>query len=259
MSVQEIAINGWSLVKADGLKGHWMTGKEIGQHLGYAEAGKAVRKIYERHQDNFKIGIDVGSVNLTLPGGAQETRVFSERGTLKVVRYSNTAVADAVMDEVFDVYLAVREQAKKSTIVHSLDSLPKPQASDVLADWMKAAAILEVPKYYAQSEAVKAVKRCTDVDYTPLLLKAPVQDNVPEAELYLEPTELGKKLGISARKTNKFLEIQGLQIRVNKVWQVTDKGKEYSQVHYWTVGSKSGFNFKWQLAYVAKLWDERGG
>lgn len=30
-------------------------------------------------------GVGKGVVNLTTPGGAQETRIFSERGTLKAI------------------------------------------------------------------------------------------------------------------------------------------------------------------------------
>jgi prophage antirepressor-like protein len=172
----EIAINGWSLVRPENLEGHWMTGEEIDKHLGYAEPRVAINVLYNRHEANFKIGIDVGDIKLISPGGMQNTRIFSERGVLKVIRYSNTEVADAVMDEVFDVYLAVRKKAKEQAApiapVPNLLPTPEETAAGILSGWMRASRELEVPKHYAQTEATKAARLKTGVDYAPLLLAA---------------------------------------------------------------------------------------
>lgn len=179
--------------------------------MGYADPRKAVNTIYERHKEFFREDIDKGDLSLRSAGGAQNTRVFSERGVLKVLRYSNTEMANAVMDEVFDVYLAVRKKAKEQAA-----SLA-PTASGILADWLKMAALLEVPKHLAQVEAVKATKAKTGVDCSPLLLVAPAQDNIPNDEIYLEVSKIGEQIGESGQKVNNFLAEQGLQWKEGKV------------------------------------------
>jgi prophage antirepressor-like protein len=107
----EITINNWTLIEPERLEGHWITGEEIGRHLGYAEPRVAINVLYNRHKDRFENNVDVSDINLISEAGTRNTRVFSERGALKVIRYSNTKVADAVMNEVFGVYVAVRERS----------------------------------------------------------------------------------------------------------------------------------------------------
>lgn len=104
----------WNLITGiENLKGVWVTAEELGTHLEYEDSpGDAVNKIYHRHQKAFKPKIDTWTVNLTVQGQARKVRIYSERGSLKVVRYSNTEVSDEIMDHVFDVFLqAKREEA----------------------------------------------------------------------------------------------------------------------------------------------------
>jgi prophage antirepressor-like protein len=251
--MQEIIVKNWKLVQPESLEGHWITAKELGTHLGYAEPGDAVTRIYKRHQEAFRDEIDTCTVNLTVQLQTRSMRVFSERGVLKVIRYSNTEVADAVMDEVFDVYLAVRKKAKdrEGSLV--------PTASDVLADWLKASALLKVPEHLAQVEAIKATKIKTGIDYASLLLVAPAQDDVPDEEIYLEVTKIGQLLGLGDRKgaeVNKFLKKKGLQKKVSKLWEATADGKKHSQNHQWFSDGCSGFNLKWRVSLVKSLWEK---
>jgi prophage antirepressor-like protein len=212
MSTQ-IAINGWNLVSSENLEGHWMTGEEIGKHLGYSEPRVAINKIFNRHENHFEDNVDVGDTSLVSPGGLQNTRIFSERGVLKVIRYSNTEMANTVMNEVFAVYLAVRKKAKEQTapVVPTVPVTIEDKATNIISNWMQVAAIFKAPKHYAQTEATKAARLKTGVDYSPLLLAAPAQDNIKEEEMFLEVTEIGKRLEMSGQAVNEFLESQGLQ------------------------------------------------
>jgi prophage antirepressor-like protein len=214
--MEKITVNNWSLVKPEELEGHWITGEEIGRHLGYSEPRISISNLYNRYKESFQEGLDCSVIKLITEAGARDVRAFSRRGVLKVIRHSNTAVADKVMDEVFDVYLAVRAKAKAQAVT-SMALLPTPEqeATSIMSAWLKAAQLLEVPKYYAQAEAVKATHTKTGIDYSPLLLKAPAQDNVPEAEMFLEVTEIGELLGFEGKgkrkgaEVNKFLGEQG--------------------------------------------------
>ena len=109
--MNELIIQDWKILDSpEGFSGAWITGEELGRHLGYSEPRIAISKIYKRHSQFFKEQVDIGVTNLVTPGGIQEVRIFSERGALKIIRYSNTEKADEIMDEVFDVFLAVKNQ-----------------------------------------------------------------------------------------------------------------------------------------------------
>jgi len=118
---------------------------------------------------------------------------------------------------------------------------------------INAANILGVPLHIAQVEAVKEVKvRCGE-DFTDLLRLAPAQQNIKQEELMLEPTEVGKRLGLSPANTNKKLAELGLQVKVNGSWAPTVLGKPFCTTHQWTVGNKSGYNLKWNVAEVERM------
>ena len=123
------------------------------------------------------------------------------------------------------------------------------------------AALLEIPKHISQVEAIKEVKKLTQIDYTPLLLHAPAQSNIPENEKMLEPSALGNHFGISAQKTNSILEEKGLQYKEftgkfsktgkpKYIWKLTEEGKKVSNTHQWLKGSKTGYNYKWKINLI---------
>jgi prophage antirepressor-like protein len=259
MSTQ-IAINGWSLVSSGGLEGHWMTGEEIGKHLGYSEPRDAVNVLYNRHKNSFKDGVDTCTLKLKVQLQARDTRIFSERGVLKVIRYSNTEVANAVMNEVFDVYLAVRKKAKEQTapMVPTVPVTIEDKATNIISNWMQVATIFKAPEHYAQAEATKAARLKTGVDYTPLLLAAPAQDDIPEEDMALEVSEIGDRLEMSGQGVNEFLGDQHLQYKKGKVWEATAEGKRHSQAHHWVAGNKSGYNLKWKFTFIKTLWIKAG-
>ena len=99
----------WLLENLENLKGTWITSEELGVHLGYSEPRKAILKLLERQRETFILGEHYAVVTLTTPSGTQKTTIFNERGALKLMRYSQQPVADAIMDEVFDVYMLYRK------------------------------------------------------------------------------------------------------------------------------------------------------
>jgi len=139
----------WKLLSGiDKIEGAWITAEELGKHLGYSEPRKAVIKIYERFSENFENKRDSAVVKLTtaqkaisgLPSNrkqTQNTRIFSERGALKIIRHSETPEADKIMDCVFDVFLEAnrKEQLAREFVNKLLIEkmiLPAPR------NWTKA-------------------------------------------------------------------------------------------------------------------------
>lgn len=74
----------------------WLTARDVGRCLGYAEAEAAnsINRLYARHEDEFGPD-DTGSVKLTgnPKGGNPNTRIFSHTGCILLAMFANTARA----------------------------------------------------------------------------------------------------------------------------------------------------------------------
>lgn len=73
----------------------WLTARDVGRCLGYAEdrAGSAINNLYHRHADEFGPE-DVGDIKLMYPtGGEQQTRIFSQTGCILLAMFANTSRA----------------------------------------------------------------------------------------------------------------------------------------------------------------------
>lgn len=135
---------------------------------------------------------------------------------------------------------------------------PKPLAPPIyiLSTRLEAAHLLGVPLHIAQVEAVKEARLLTGEDFTPILKLAPAQSDIEVTQMMLEPTELGKRRGISGGKMNKLLAEAGLQINVNESWQPTALGKPLCSTHQWVANGKSGYNLKWNVSAVERCLEE---
>lgn len=253
--MNEILIRDWKVLDSpESLTGFWLTGEELGTHLGYADPSKAIANIYSRHLEGFKDQVDTTTLKLRVVGKQRATRIYSERGALKIIRYSNTKKADEIMDEVFDVFL---EAKRKRKLLDVSNNVAESTAMTVMNSWLQVGKMLEVPVHVAQTEAVKATRERTGIDYQPLLLAAPAQSEINEKDKRLEPKDLGKVLGgVSGQAVNKFLELIGYQEKETYGWTPTDLGKKYCNPHHWTVGSKSGYNLQWDVKTIRNIWDK---
>lgn len=72
----------------------WLTAEQVGRCLGYneANAGEGVRKLYNRHADEFTAA-DTCRVNLSRQGQNRELLIFSATGCIKLGFFANTAMA----------------------------------------------------------------------------------------------------------------------------------------------------------------------
>lgn len=134
---------------------------------------------------------------------------------------------------------------------------PMSAVVQVLADSLSIADLLGVPLHLAQTEAVKETLRLTGRDFSNMLRLAPAQSNIARLEEALEPTELGKSLGLSAIKLNQTLCAAGLQVKALDGWEPTAKGAPYAIRHHWAKGDKSGYNWKWKTSVLELLKDSK--
>lgn len=110
-----VRVNGWDLVKGDGKEEPRIRDLDLAVRLKYSEP-RLIRKLIKRLiDDGFLSGIDVRSTveRTSMPrGGVRETTVqeyyLTEAESLLVISKSETSVATAIMQEVIDVYVALR-------------------------------------------------------------------------------------------------------------------------------------------------------
>ncbi len=147
------------------------------------------------------------------------------------------------------------KQARKYFIQceKALRQVKSTSPSALLKEELTIFELLEVPKHLAQIESVKHVEKISGVDLSYALLSAPAQNDIKKEEIMLEPTEMGKRFGISAVKMNQKLMRLGLQINDGTGWIPTAMGKKISTRHAWKKGKKSGYNLKWNINAINKM------
>lgn len=94
----------------------WLTASDLGRALGYAakggtqtdapfedsEASKQIRRLYNRHADEFTDQM-TDLLDMETPGGRQKVRIFSPRGCHLIAMFSRTERAKAFRRWVLDV------------------------------------------------------------------------------------------------------------------------------------------------------------
>lgn len=123
----------------------------------------------------------------------------------------------------------------------------------MLSTQLACASLLNVPVHLAQVEAVKEVRLTMAVDFTNMLRLSSNQQNIAHDDACLEPTELGKLVGLDAVNMNRRLATAGYQIRANGEWIATEKADGYAFPHHWVKKDKSGYNLKWKRSILDQL------
>ena len=134
-----------------------------------------------------------------------------------------------------------------------LEYTPAQRAQVDFDALMSIAERAEVPKSFALQECAKMATRASGCDITPLITQAAGMDKVPNKDVMLEPTELGKHYGLSGKSMNKKLAELELQVKANGEWIVTSKGEPLCERHAWAVANKSGYNLKWNWQAIDEL------
>lgn len=140
----------------------------------------------------------------------------------------------------------------------AIPRLPTEIAKQCVLDYLDVATLFETPRHVAQAEAVKAARLTTGVDFTPLLKHSAHNDDIPDEDVWLEPTQLGQALGLGrgragAIAANQLLKLVGWQEFVGNGWEPIGDGVKHAVRHFWTSGNKTGYNWKWNLAAVYKI------
>lgn len=89
----------------------YFTANDLGLALGYVDAIRSVKQIYDRNADEFTPEM-TALVEMPTAGGLQKVRIFSLRGAHLIAMFARTKIAKAFRKWVLDV---LDEEVKKST------------------------------------------------------------------------------------------------------------------------------------------------
>ncbi len=134
--------------------------------------------------------------------------------------------------------------------------LPTTIAKHSFLDMAEMFEAMGVHKSYAIAEAAKIAEDQSGLSFGNILDHSIHMDAIPDEVVMLEPTELGKMLGLSAKAMNKKLAALGLQEKTSNGWRPTKLGEPWSAKHMWKRGSKTGYNWKWNMEKIKALLDD---
>ena len=101
----------------------YFTANDLGLALGYVDAIRSVKQIYDRNADEFTAEM-TALIEMPTAGGIQKVRIFSLRGAHLIAMFARTKIAKAFRKWVLDV---LDEEVKKSTALLPSTITPEQQ------------------------------------------------------------------------------------------------------------------------------------
>lgn len=228
----------------------YMTRKQIGDALEYANPQKAIDKIHERYKDRldrFSTTVSLGVVE----GERVVQRdfvVYSAKGIYEICRWSRQPKADAFFDFVYDVLESLRKG--ESQIIPSVDTKVVPTDMDENRR-METEARLRNAKTRQARLLVSVADKFKDIlpkeqvqvligNATELISDAPMLPKPQIAKMY-SAGEIGASLGISANKVGRLANKYNIKTEEFGIW-VLDKSrhsdKQVSSFQYNEAGKR---------------------
>ena len=219
--------------------------KDIAAALGYVNTSDAISKHCRGVAERYPIIDNIGR--------KQEVRVIREPDLYRMMANSQLPSAQKFERLVFEEILPTIRKTGKYEVKPAappVPLLPAEVGKIIINTMMEVAMQYKVPASYAMQCASTEATRQTGLPWATMLSQAKCMNDVPETEMYLEPTQLGQIFGISARAMNNWLAAHGLQYKKGSAWEPTEEGRKFSQVHSWATKGKSGYNLKWNVAEI---------
>ena len=155
-------------------------------------------------------------------------------------------------------YIDAFEAMEKELATPKLTPTPRYRArrlSTAVEDMEKTAAALckmfKVNAGMAYAKAISMIEPLYGVSFDSIrdLLPAATHDTG-----YMTVTQIGEKIGKSAKETNLLLAGHSLQHKEGKVWRLDEAGKEYGEeIPYTASSGHSGYQIKWNEKILGLL------
>ncbi len=101
------------------------------------------------------------------------------------------------------------------------------------------------------AQTLSSIQEATGLPLEPLRLALPAN---AEPLANMNPTQLGERLGLSARAVNAMLEGLGLQFKnPRREWELTEPGREHAEAVPYATGRHAGYQILWKESVVDVL------
>ena len=199
------------------------------------------RKAMERLDDDEK-----GVSSIHTPGGQQDMTVVNESGLFNLVLGSRKSEAKRFKRWVtHDVLPSIRKTGAYA-VPGSVAALPAPAQDRVTAILMIGEAIAKVPGVkpgIAMAATLTCIQDNTGLRVEQFRRALPV---AVEPICSMNPTQLGERIGQSARGINSRLQAQGFQFKNDRdEWELTEAGKAWAEALPYSRNGHSGYQILW--------------
>ncbi|GEL75688.1 BRO-N domain-containing protein [Myxococcus virescens] len=237
----------------------WFVAKDVAAALEYRMASDMTRMLADDEK---------GYANVRTPGGEQEVSIISEPGLYRAT-FASRPQSDEKAEKVerfrrwvtHTVLPSIRKTgsytAPGAPSPQPLPAMPPPLQVQVLAHLEVARTLASfVPGLkpeLAAACALDAIHQDTGLTMEPHRRGLP---SAAEPPARLNATQLGQKLGLSARKMNLRLAACSLQRRNEREeWELTDAGREYAEAVPFSRNGHSAYQLLWRPEVLGVLED----
>lgn len=236
-----IKINDWTLTKTQDNAEPLMLDTEIAGKLGYKNP-ITIRKLIKRMIEAGQLGV-VSTVGNGETGGRAGTYYYlNEAQTLKVIARSKTDIADKILNEVIEVYLAYRKGLLQPAPQVAAPIAADPVLTQILTQQTQLMQMIvsmvgaqQRPAPQPQEERFAILPRAEYPAYRPVPAQGSiplVPSKAPSADPDADPkwhwlAKVAATLKISFEQAQRIVEIHGIPSR----WATTERGKRATQVN----------------------------
>ena len=199
----------------------WFVAMEVAAVLDYSDAFEMTKRLDDDEKQNLQIA----------GFGPRGVTVISESGLYSAILSSRKPEAAKFKKW---VTAEVLPSIRKTGGYTAPKASPSPvrlayDAAKAFPPLFRVARLLGCDKNAAAISANQMVRKLTDVNLLEGLGQVHLEAEKQDTQFFT-PTELGKRIGASARGVNLLLAEAGMQMKRGDVWEVTDAGREFARI-----------------------------
>ena len=199
----------------------WFVAMEIASILDYSDAFEMTKRLDEDEKQNRQIdGFVPRGVTLINESGLYSAILGSRKP--EAAKFKKWVTAE-VLPAIRKTGSYTAPKAAPSPVRLAYD------AAKAFPPLFRVARLLGCDKNAAAISANQMVTKLTDVNLMAGLGQVHLVAEKQDTQFFT-PTELGKRIGTSARGVNLLLAEAGVQMKRGDVWEVTDSGREFARI-----------------------------
>ena len=223
----------------------WFVAADVCAALDLPETHKAIARL----DDDEK-----GRNSIPTRGGQQEMSVVNESGLYNLVLGSRKPGAKRFKRWItHDVLPSIRRTGSYVS-AGVVAALPSPTQDRVSALLLIGAALAKVPGVkhgIAMAATLTCIYENTGLVIETMRRALPANDEPMPA---INPTQLGRQLGLAARSVNARLAAMGLQLRNDRdEWELSEKGQTWGEALPYSRNGHSGYQILWRPEVIDQM------